>query len=262
MDTLTGGKIVRTLGTNDWIVLNHIIYQIHSMEDLTEMRTMLVEQLKILFDYDSADFWLASPEGDHSFVDPVFYNESPDVRETYMEKLYSLDYAKGLILSGKNMIYRETDIIADEERMKTEYYNAYFKPAGWHHGLNLVLSHHQKFLGVLAFYRKTGKPNFEYEDIFVLEMLKDHLDFRLSKSMSKDDFSKNKMSVNECVRHYNLTRREETILLYLLSGEQNESICETLCITNNTLKKHILNLYRKLGINSRMQLFKCIKTES
>lgn len=96
MDTLTGGKIVRTLGTNDWIVLNHIIYQIHSMEDLTEMRTMLVEQPKILFDYDSADFWLASPEGDHSFVDPVFYNESPDVRETYMEKLYSLIMQKGL----------------------------------------------------------------------------------------------------------------------------------------------------------------------
>lgn len=90
----------------------------------------------------------------------------------------------------------------------------------------------------VGFLSKDRKTYFEYEDIFVLEMLKDHLDFRLSKSMSKEDFSKNKMSVNECVRHYNLTRREETILLYLLSGEQNEMICETLCITNNTLKKN------------------------
>lgn len=252
---------MRTLGTNDWIVMNHIIYQIYSTEDLSQMRSMLVEQLRILFDYDSADFWLASPEGDNSLVDPVFFNESADVRDTYMDKLYSLDYAKGLILSGKNMIYRESDMISDEERVKSEYYKAYFEPAGWHHGLNLVISHNSKFLGVLAFYRMKGKSNFEYEDIFILEMLKDHLDYRLYRSLIKEELSKDKISIAESTKQYLLTRREETILKLLLAGENNEAICEKLCITNNTLKKHILNLYRKMNIKNRMQLFKMIKVE-
>lgn len=252
---------MRTLGTNDWIVMNHLIYQIYSTRDLTQMRSTLIEQLKILFDYDSADFWLASPEGDNSLVEPVFYNESRNVRETYMDKLYSLDYAKGLLLSGKNMIYRETDMIPDEMRVQTEYYKAYFEPAGWHHGLNLVISHNSKFLGVLAFYRKIGSPNFEYEDIFILEMLKDHLDFRLYQSLVMEEISKDKVSIAECASTYLLTRREETILRKLLAGESNEAICTTLCITNNTLKKHILNLYRKLEIKNRMQLFKKVKQD-
>jgi DNA-binding CsgD family transcriptional regulator len=252
---------LRVLGTNDWLVMNHLIYQIHSMEDLSQMRSMLVEQMKILFDYDSADFWLASPDGDNSLVNPVFYNENSKVGETYMEKLYSLDYGKGLLLSGKNMIYRETDIISEEERVKTDFYKQYFEPAGWHYGLNLIIAYQQRFLGVMSFYRKKGKENFTYEDVFVLEMLKDHLDYRLSKSLTKDD-GKNKVTFEECVKKYNLTRREETILGFLLDGEPNEFICSVLCITNNTLKKHILNLYRKMEINNRMQLFKIVRIDT
>ncbi|WP_396426541.1 helix-turn-helix transcriptional regulator [Lentilactobacillus hilgardii] len=36
-------------------------------------------------------------------------------------------------------------------------------------------------------------------------------------------------------------------------------MCDQLYITNNTLKKHILNVYRKLGINNRVQLFKMVR---
>ena len=36
-------------------------------------------------------------------------------------------------------------------------------------------------------------------------------------------------------------------------------ICDELVITPNTLKKHILNIYRKLGIKNRVQLFKMVR---
>ena len=67
------------------------------------------------------------------------------------------------------------------------------------------------------------------------------------------------MTVSAAVQEYNLTRREETILRLLMEGRDNVRICEALVITENTLKKHILNLYRKLGINNRVGLFKMIK---
>ena len=44
-----------------------------------------------------------------------------------------------------------------------------------------------------------------------------------------------------------------------MAGEENAVICTELMITANTLKKHILNIYRKLGIKNRVQLFKMIK---
>jgi DNA-binding CsgD family transcriptional regulator len=44
-----------------------------------------------------------------------------------------------------------------------------------------------------------------------------------------------------------------------MKGKDNVSICDELSISVNTLKKHILNIYRKLGIKNRVQMFKMIK---
>ena len=44
-----------------------------------------------------------------------------------------------------------------------------------------------------------------------------------------------------------------------MKGKDNNTISEELQISVNTLKKHILNIYRKLNINNRVQLFKMIK---
>ena len=54
---------MRTLDTNDWILLNSIIYKIYTMSNIDEMREQFLEQMKMLIDYDSADFLLASPDG-------------------------------------------------------------------------------------------------------------------------------------------------------------------------------------------------------
>ena len=46
-----------------------------------------------------------------------------------------------------------------------------------------------------------------------------------------------------------------------MDGKDNPYICEELMITDNTLKKHVLNIYRKLGVNNRVGLFKMIKEQ-
>jgi DNA-binding CsgD family transcriptional regulator len=64
--------------------------------------------------------------------------------------------------------------------------------------------------------------------------------------------------VKAAAEKYDLTRREEAVLRLLMEGRSNAEICETMIIAENTLKKHILNVYRKLGINNRTGLFKMI----
>ena len=66
--------------------------------------------------------------------------------------------------------------------------------------------------------------------------------------------------------HYSLqmimAREKEfvgVITLYRTLGKENYEISSELTITENTLKKHILNIYRKLGIKNRVQMFKLIK---
>ena len=59
---LKEGDKLKTLETNDWMILNNIIYKIYTTEDSEQMRRQLLEQFKMVLDFDSADFYLASRE--------------------------------------------------------------------------------------------------------------------------------------------------------------------------------------------------------
>lgn len=246
---------MRTLDTNDWMLLNSIIYKIYTMSNIDEMREQFLEQMKMLIDYDSADFLLASPDGEKKLVSPVLFNCEEDLSIAYDE----IDYSRGILYSGRTLIYRETDIIDEAKRVETDYYKKVYKINNWHFSLQMVLARKKEFVGVVTFYRTIGKDDFIYDDIFILDLLKDHLAFRLYQQKKSGNLTGEKLSVSAAMEKYGLTRREETILRLLMEGRDNAMICDSLVISENTLKKHILNLYRKLGINNRVGLFKMIR---
>ena len=53
-----------------------------------------------------------------------------------------------------------------------------------------------------------------------------------------------------------VTGREREVLRLILDGETNASIADRLFISESTVKKHINNSFRKLGIRSRWELLK------
>jgi DNA-binding CsgD family transcriptional regulator len=53
-----------------------------------------------------------------------------------------------------------------------------------------------------------------------------------------------------------LTKREREIVGLMLGGETNAAIAERLFISESTVKKHVNNVFRKLGISSRWELLK------
>lgn len=246
---------MRGLETNDWIILNSIIYKIYTTESFNEMRRQFLDQMKMAMDFDSADFYLAAGDGSRRLSDPVTFNCDEDLSQTFDEQ----DYSRGIMYSGKSIVYRETDIISDEARVQTEYYRHVYRPNNWHFSLQMIIAREKRFLGVVTFYRTIGKDNFQYDDIFMLDMLKDHLAFRLYQNMRDGGPMEEKLTVSAAAERYELTKRENVILKLLMNGRDNGEICGELTISINTLKKHILNIYRKLGIKNRVQMFKMIK---
>lgn len=51
-----------------------------------------------------------------------------------------------------------------------------------------------------------------------------------------------------------LTKREMDVLLLLCRGLSNQQISETLCVSENTVKTHLKNLFTKTGSASRTEL--------
>lgn len=61
---------------------------------------------------------------------------------------------------------------------------------------------------------------------------------------------------------YQLTAREREIVALMREGRSNPEIGEALYVTRNTVKKHIQNIYEKLGVNSRKGLEELLEEQN
>jgi DNA-binding CsgD family transcriptional regulator len=57
---------------------------------------------------------------------------------------------------------------------------------------------------------------------------------------------------------YNISAREQEIVILVVQGYSNQKIAETLFISLNTVKAHLRNIYPKFGITSRYELITLI----
>lgn len=64
--------------------------------------------------------------------------------------------------------------------------------------------------------------------------------------------------VYELAAAYGLSKREQQVCLALVEGAKNCEIANKLFISKHTVKCHVSNLYRKLGVNSRHQILSTI----
>jgi DNA-binding CsgD family transcriptional regulator len=250
---------MENISKNDLLLLNNTIHHIYSFEDSFDMRKQLMQKLSLLIPFTGATFYLADVTDSTKMSHPIAYNLPDEFCEQYIENYQSLDYSRGLLFTGKSMVYRESDILADSQRVQTPYYKIFYEKYNFHHSVHIIISNHQLFLGVLSFFRQKDAPNFNQNELTILTCLVDHLEFRLYQDYQKLKIADKKKTVRQTAEDFWLTKREEKVLRLLIDGLDNQEICDLLCITNNTLKKHILNLYRKMNINNRVQLFKLVK---
>lgn len=55
-------------------------------------------------------------------------------------------------------------------------------------------------------------------------------------------------------RDYRLTRRERTILRYVVEGDTNKGVAERLAVSEDTVKHHLTSIFNKTGVSNRLEL--------
>lgn len=60
--------------------------------------------------------------------------------------------------------------------------------------------------------------------------------------------------LTEVKNKYKLSPREYEVLCRIIDGFDTTEIAEALCISNTTVKKHLINLYKKMGIKGKHQV--------
>ena len=59
---------------------------------------------------------------------------------------------------------------------------------------------------------------------------------------------------------FGLTQREQEVFVLLAKGRNAAYIEKTLVISNHTVKSHMLNIYKKLGIHSLQELIDLVES--
>lgn len=249
------------LEKNDLILLNEIIYKIYSIEAFDEMRLSVLNLLKLLIPYNQASFYLASNQPEHLLCRPIGVCLTAENLQQYIDEYEAIDYTRWIFISGKSMAYRETDLFSDAKRETEELYQKMYAPEGIHFSAQLSIAFHDSFLGIISLYRTKLDGDFTNEDLFILDLLKEHLSLRLHQQIltfqagSSGLKGKTHYDTTDYISRFHLTIREVEVLGLLLGGLSNDKICEVLCVSPHTLKKHALSIYKKLGVNSRWELF-------
>lgn len=242
------------------MLLNDIIYKIHTIEDCDVMRKSVLEMLQYLIPSDILTFYLASPETPYELTRPVGIGLGEDRWQVYLDHYQEIDYTRWTFAAPSAGVYRETDLMNDEARVNTPFYQKMFAPAGIHYSVIMTIIHEGRFLGCINLFRKPEAGDYTDEEVLLLDMLKSHLGFRLSEMLEHyRDRRQTYPDGDELRARYGLTSRETEIAYLLLDGISKEAICDDLCISQNTLKKHTLNIYKKLEINSWREMLKLLK---
>ena len=63
----------------------------------------------------------------------------------------------------------------------------------------------------------------------------------------------------EFIKDFSITKREQEIILALLDGKSNKELAETLFVSEKTIETHLANIYRKVGVKNRLELFSRLK---
>ncbi len=245
---------------NEAILLNEMIEKIYTTVDYRQMRTTLLEMLDTLIPYQQSSFYLSSKEKEYCLCDPVGKGISQLELQRYLDEYEDKDYTRWIFKSGKTMVYRETDLFPDKVRQENAYYKEVYMPAKIYYSVQMSIAHGENFLGIISLYRNKDQGDFTDNELFLLDLLKNHLEYRVNMELQKkrNDLAiiKNKINFDayHFVEKYALTNREVEVLRLLFAGIPNSAICDTLVISTNTLKKHALSIYKKLGINNRWEL--------
>jgi DNA-binding CsgD family transcriptional regulator len=105
-------------------------------------------------------------------------------------------------------------------------------------GANMVLSNG----GVMSVAVMRDRRTFRKEEREILSLFLPHIETLLSPAPTPDASSLSGLG---------LTRREQEVLFWVSEGKRNSEIAEILGISVGTVKRHLENLYEKLGVENR-----------
>ncbi len=249
----------------DWRLMLESVHRINSKNTVWEVECEALRCLQQLIPCDQGMFFIYDGVDDAGI--PLIADSTAVVGQKarflddFMIGNYTNDpYFRGMVFLRHNVVYRDSDILPDIDRVNSRLFKEIYEKQGIYWGLRAYLSHNDILLGNISIFNSKEAGDFSNLDINVLRLMEPHISLRLYQLLQKDDAP----SPIRCDRtqfaaaQFGLTPRETEILSLLMGGMEDAAITELLCISPSTLKKHVYNIYHKTHVSNRIQLYNLV----
>ena len=240
----------------EWMTINNILLELYAQKNIGDLSTKLMRVLRMLIPYTKGYLLLLDADGTIRADESCFIGMEQRESAAYVERYYQEDYLQYLYeLSEGTRVYRDTDIIEEERRCRTDFFQKFLLPAGIPYGCGILVLHEGSVLAVFNLFRSKELGDFTDKDMEILNILKRHVENMIVSVTQMDERSQ---LVERCFEktseRYALTQREDEVMRLLARGLSNSEICDRLTVSISTVKKHIYNLFTKTNVKSRTQM--------
>ena len=240
----------------EWMTINNILLELYAQNNLDQLSLKLMRVLRMLIPYTKGYLILLNNQGKIQEPESCFIGLTEKEKREYIPEYYHKDYLQYLYdLSEETRVYKDTDIIDEERRCRTEFFRKFLQPADIPYGCGILIHHQGELMAVFNLFRSSQLGDFSDKDLEILNILKNHI-----KNMIVQVTCLNQRDhlVEQCFQEtaerYSLTERESEVMRLLSRGMSNHEICDQLTVSLSTVKKHIYNLFNKTQVRSRTQL--------
>lgn len=246
---------------NDWLCINNVLYSIYSSTNEMEMRKNLLFSIKFLIDFDFASFYLLDNNKQCSLSNPIGIGFTEDDLNYYIDNFSEQHPLNWIHQYPKNIVIKDKDAIPDNARKINPYYNMIKKNKNINYVLTFSLACNNKKLGVISLFRANANPDFTEKEVYIAEQLIDHISLKLYQELNPTSNTTRNSKIENVSSSFGLSFRETDVLELICEGVPTQEICNKLNIAETTLKKHLSNIYNKIGIKNRSELLGILNPE-
>ena len=244
-----------TLSNKEWNHISNLIIKTGMQNTLDDYINAVLKEVEVLIPYYAANFFMYNKEKE--VIDqPKCINMKKDLIRDYENYYHKIDDIKDKTFNIKVPI-KSTDIMDYRYWKNTEYFTDFLAKNRLYYSCGVDIHYEDKLLGTIGLFREKDDLDYTEKDLIILNIIKPHLANQMYKLFILNGMFNNlKISkkLNQGKNRFNLTNREVDVVKQILDGKNNHEVANNLFVSINTVKKHLMNIYKKVDVNNRTEL--------